>query len=761
MNFKYKYLTAILIALSFAVQGQDKPIGYWTSLLPYNTCMAAATDGEHIYAVSKEAFFTLNGFDYSSQGYSKVSGMSDIGMQCVAYDKQSNTAILAYTNSNIDLFKNDNFYNIPDLKLKTVAGDKTIYAIYTEKGKAYLSTSLGVVVIDLEEQNFEETYQFYASNQLVAIKGFTGLGNYFYAVTTSGLYRAPKNSPQLQNFQVWERLDSTHSFNSLTNSGSKLYLTTSTAAYVLQSDTVRSIFTSTRGIAGVDMGINKIFIRRFGDVRIMDTNYVVTDSVITADSIMQVFQLADSSIWVCGLDRGVAKRYVENTLFYMHPNGPSAASCYDIYANNKDVWIAHGAYNDAFLATGNGNGFSNQRDGTWQIFNRYNYSPIAYKMYDFVSIVKDETDGTIYAGSFSDGLFELKANDSFKQYKEASPIEISIPNANTNQYPVIGTAIDPYDNLWVAQYGAFNELKVREKATGNWYNFNVSYVRNYPHSGGPMVFDNANHVWYVSSYKGGVIGYDTKNTYGNTADDAIVRLAAGAGAGNLPDIDVRCIAIDHNDNLWVGTANGIGILYNASNCLGQRCDAEIPIVQYDKYAGYLFSGETVQTIAVDGANRKWIGTNNGVWLLSPDAGNSKIIYRFTTDNSPLPSNTIRKIAVDKVTGDVYIGTDKGLVSYRSTATEGSAANNNVLTFPNPVPSDYRGTIAIKGLTENADVRITDINGQLVYRTTALGGQAVWNGFDYKGHRPQSGVYLIFASNTDGSQTYSGKMVFMN
>jgi hypothetical protein len=188
------------------------------------------------------------------------------------------------------------------------------------------------------------------------------------------------------------------------------------------------------------------------------------------------------------------------------------------------------------------------------------------------------------------------------------------------------------------------------------------------------------------------------------------------------------------------------------------CEIRKPIVQYDQFAGYLFQNEKVKTIAVDGANRKWIGTTNGVWLISPDG--DKIIYRFTVDNSPLPSNTIQKIAVDPITGVVYVGTSEGLVSFRSTATDGGESNANVLVFPNPVPSGYSGSIAIRGLVENADVRITDISGQLVYRTTALGGQAVWNGHDYTGRTPQSGVYLIFVTNKDGSQTHVGKMVFM-
>ena len=167
----------------------------------------------------------------------------------------------------------------------------------------------------------------------------------------------------------------------------------------------------------------------------------------------------------------------------------------------------------------------------------------------------------------------------------------------------------------------------------------------------------------------------------------------------------------------------------------------------------------VRAIAVDGANRKWIGTNNGVWLISPDA--NQIVSRFTVDNSPLPSNVIQKITIDQPTGEVYIGTDQGMVSYRGTATEGGTENVNVTVFPNPVPSGYTGTIAIKGLVENADVRITDISGQLVYRTKALGGQAIWNGIDYKGHRPQSGIYLVFITNKDGSQTHVGKIAFMH
>jgi hypothetical protein len=252
--------------------------------------------------------------------------------------------------------------------------------------------------------------------------------------------------------------------------------------------------------------------------------------------------------------------------------------------------------------------------------------------------------------------------------------------------------------------------------------------------------------------------YNDNKTPSTTFDDTYTLLLSGKGAGGLADNEVYCLANDKSGSIWIGTKNGISIVSCPSQVIAGTCEAENRIVQYDDFAGYLFQGEVVKTIAVDGANRKWIGTNNGVWLISADG--DKIVNRFTADNSPLPSNIIQKITINPATGDVYIGTEEGLVSYRGTATDGGKENKDVLVFPNPIKSGYNGTIAIKGLVENADVRITDISGQLVYRTKALGGQAVWNGLDYTGRRPQSGVYLVFTTNKDGSQTNVAKMVFM-
>jgi hypothetical protein len=219
------------------------------------------------------------------------------------------------------------------------------------------------------------------------------------------------------------------------------------------------------------------------------------------------------------------------------------------------------------------------------------------------------------------------------------------------------------------------------------------------------------------------------------------------------------MAEDKDGKMWIGTRTGIAIVNCVDNIFSANgCNAQIPIVKFDNYAGYLFQNEIVRTIAVDGANRKWIGTDNGIWLLN-DVGD-KIINRFEANNSPLPSNEVKKIVIDPKTGIVYISTNNGLVSYRGSAIDGGETNEELVIFPHPITPNYDGPIAIKGFVNNADVKITDINGMLVYQTKALGGQVVWDGKNYLGKKPQSGVYLIFATDALGTQKAVGKMLMV-
>jgi hypothetical protein len=211
----------------------------------------------------------------------------------------------------------------------------------------------------------------------------------------------------------------------------------------------------------------------------------------------------------------------------------------------------------------------------------------------------------------------------------------------------------------------------------------------------------------------------------------------------------------------VGTDEGVAVFYSPQDILtSERSDAERILVNVDGYVQYLLETESVKAIAVDGANRKWFGTERaGVFLLSADG--TEQIHHFTEDNSPLFSNNIACIAINDETGEVFFGTAKGLISFKGTATPGTPTNTDVYAYPNPVRPGYSGPIAIKGLVQDAVVKITDVTGTLIYETRAEGGQAIWNGYNFDGRRASTGVYLVFISTDDGKEAMVTKILFVN
>jgi ligand-binding sensor domain-containing protein len=234
-----------------------------------------------------------------------------------------------------------------------------------------------------------------------------------------------------------------------------------------------------------------------------------------------------------------------------------------------------------------------------------------------------------------------------------------------------------------------------------------------------------------------------------------VQKTTGSNSGNLPSNRVTSMVEDRDGAIWVGTDNGIGI-FNCGDISKEACNAYLPIVKTNGFNAYLFQKETIRCMAVDAANRKWIGTNNGAWLVSQDG--LTIIEHFTKDNSPLPSDTIEQMIIEPNNGEVFFKTNQEWVSYRSTATKAATHQESIFIFPNPVPPDFSGLISFKKLVDHAQVKITDINGKLIYQTRALGGQAVWNGKTYEGNPVATGIYLVFVRDDEGNEKAVGKIM---
>lgn len=735
------------------------PIGYWRSHLPYNNAVSAATDGVSVFAGSSESFFTFNAAQNEITTYSKVEGMADVGISYIGYDAVSDYAVIAYTNGNIDLFKDETFFNIPDIRLRTIS-PKRINHIYIENGLAYLSTSFGVVVLNLVRKETRETYSFITNNQTAEVREFGALGNFFYAVTNMGVYKASKSSPNLQAFSSWTKIDEKPDLLSIVAANNKLFVSDTDAVYQIVNDTLQAVYASPHMILNLESHKQQLLINEYrpqnfnGKVKVLSTvTMAAADSFDVMGRAINTVALSDDSYWVADAFNGLGKRE-GSALNYLSVKGPAAAGSFDILPYNGDVWVAHGGYDENWAYVYTNSGLSHlSKEENWKWYNHRTVPLFRDRdITDFISVAKDPADGTLWAASYRGGLVAIKPDGNIEHYKENSPYT-EVHYLDFTSWRASGVTFDEQGNLWITNFGGVRELAVRTP-DGSGYKFQGGGRSS---SAASVLVDDYNLKWYIlPAGVDGVAAYDDNGTPAINDDDRSIKISA---TQNQLNSFVNCIAKDKTNAIWIGTNDGIGVINCSPNqVFSGQCEIRRPIVQYDQFAGYLFQNEKVRTIAVDGANRKWIGTTNGVWLISPDG--EKIVHRFTAQNSPLPANDVRKIAVDPITGDVYMGTTAGLVSYRSTATEGGEANESVTTFPNPVPAGYSGTIAIRGLVENADVRITDISGQLVFRTRALGGQAVWNGLDYTGRRPQSGVYLIFVTNKDGSQTHAGKMVFM-
>lgn len=757
---RYCFLfTSLLLAFGSA-RAQQRPVGFWRAHLPTNSAQGIATDGKTNYVITGKGFFTFTTNGGNAETYSKVEGLHDTNPIAVAYDRTTGTCVIGYSNTNIDLFRYNNFKVLPGLKNTSFSGSKSIRDIYTVDGMAYISTGLGIVVINLAKQEVKETYVFSKGGQTMAVNAFLADDTYFYGASEAGLYRIARNSPAPQVFSNWQPVDTQRSYTRLAMVKGAIFAATSGFTDTLYringvNNRQRVWFSDSTSITRLD-GVDSILYtgtftkNGLGRSYHFSLNNVIVDSTFVAYPKGTV-KADDGSLWVADAYQGMGKRQEDGRVSFFIPGGPNSPDNPDVYARAGEVWVAHGGIYGTFLGQKKTTGLSHLTSKGWEAFTPYNYSLFQDSVFDFITLAKDERTGTLYAGSIESGIYERKADGTGRMIKQGEL------EGKGGEYPVTGLAIDLNGSLWANQYGLKNELAERT-ADNVWHHYAVPQLgRYFASTAADIIVDDLNQKWYRAPFGGGVIVFSNDD---GTPRYRNLLAGKGNGNGNLPSNGVQSLVKDRDGAIWIGTDKGIGIMGSPSQVFADpTSEVELRVVQYDQFAGLLFSNESVSAMAVDGANRKWIGTGNGVWLLSPDA--TKIISRFTVDNSPLPSNSIQSIAVDDVTGDVYFGTADGLISYRGTATEGAETAGDIKTFPSPIPSGYTGPITMNGFTTDADVRITDIAGQLVYRAKSAGGQLVWNGMDYTGHRPQSGVLLIFATNKDGTQTAVGKMMLIH
>ena len=762
-----RHLFAMCLACSFLLsnaQNTIPPLGQWREHLNYQQTIQVVK-GDKIYCATRSALFAVDSDD-ETERFSKISGLNDIGVRCIGWDVQTQQLLIAYTNSNLDALDGDAIHNIGDIKRSGINGNKTVNAIFCSNGRAYLSSGLGVIVADLVKYEIKDTWFIGNNGGQVAVNGFCSDNSFYYAATAEGLKKAAINSPNISSYTNWQllsgnnglpagncinvviannRIISQHHDSLFIQNGNNWQLWYIDAAWPITSITAsaNNVLVCQRNTAGVARVIS------------LNTNGVIEKTIAQPGVISDPLSaIADNgTIWVADQTGGFSRTNTSTERFI--PNGPPGTASGDILFDHHILYAAAGSISSNWTAERNRKGVYSYHEDNWRSKSADNL-PVLDSVLDLISLAADPSDGSIWAGSYGGGLVNFKGDAIPLIYKKSNTT-LQPAAGDPSSYRISGLAFDQAGDLWISNYGAAQDLQVRKK-DGSWKAFTIPF----PHTEnavGQIIVDDLDQLWIISPKDNGLFCYNHGQSIDNTNDDQWKYYRLGAGNGNLPSNNVLSILKDKDGFIWVGTDRGIGIIQCSDAVFsGQSCDAILPVVQQDRFTGLLFRDEQVQCMAVDGANRKWIGTKNGVWLISADG--IQVIYRFTAENSPLLGDDVKKIAVDPVTGEVFIACTNGICSYRSNATEGGERNENVWVFPNPVPPAYNGTIAIRGLVNNALVKITELNGRLVYQTRALGGQASWNGRNYKGDKAASGVYLVIIRDDSGAERMATKIVLV-
>ncbi|UOQ54687.1 type IX secretion system anionic LPS delivery protein PorZ [Hymenobacter cellulosivorans] len=752
-----------LLAISGAVAQNTAGYGDWQLYLPNNRAKALAEAGNRVYVATEDAFFFYDKELNTTQLLSSRDGLHDVGVSTLGYDPVTKQVLVVYRNGNLDFITADgDILNVSDIQRKTIVGDKTIAHISFSRGRAYLSAGFGLVVVDMAKREIRDTYNNIGPNGAqVNVYATTVLDNTLFAATSSGLMRG-QLTDNLLDYRRWtidlpSASAATARYHTLATVGKFVYAgvdagnllcynCSSSAPWqpdysLYVGGRYQQLTASTAGLLAVGDGKVTLIKSPGNTERLLTTEQ--------SPSPQAVLQSPTGDFYVADYENGLVKLSANKQVEKFTTNAPASSRSFSVLADARSntVDVFSGGYTSAYVQEEWLGGFFEYKDGHWTNFTNQGFTPTPTfpKFKDITRGVRTK-DGTLYIASYAYGLLKWKGPWEYEQFTEGSPgspLRSAIPGS-LDYVRITDLAKDSKENVWVvnrhSELPRVSGLHQYLPATNTWKT--MPYLPGFEVLDRIVVDDN-DYIWVSQSRKDGIglIAYDPveqNSRYFNTSNS------------ELPDNAVYDIAKDRKGNIWVATAKGIALFTDPSTVFlpTNAGSFQQPVIRRGISSGFrALLGEVVKCVAVDGANRKWFGTDRGLWLFSEDADEG--LQHFTTENSPLPSNDIVDVEVNDKTGEVFVSTTAGLVSYRGSASVTEGKPDCAKVSPNPVRTDFTGQVGISGLANNGLVKITDVTGKLVYQTKANGGTVIWNLADYNGRKVQSGVYLLLSSDADG------------
>lgn len=757
----------------FAILGFAQSNKSWQGYFSYNLITDLTETPDALYASSENAVFSKNTISQALKTTNSIDGLKAETISALYRSETYNMTFVGNSNGLLLVINADGTIiqrrGIIDV-LPIPPTIKAINHFYEFNGKVYLSCDYGISVFDLSTLEFGDTYYIGFNGNTEKIYQTTVLNNEIYAVTQNyGIKKAALSNPDLVDFSQWTVFNNSN-WNGITAFNNQIVASnTDQRIYKFTTNTPQAILTLNSPCIDLRSYAGKLIATAAFDVYVEDTsfNQVAHIQFNQIPNLTAPFTCAtciNNNIYIGTTANGVLTCAISNqgSFEVLMPNGPIQNSIFRLRKTSTTLWALYGSYSRYYNPYNPGLGeYPISKYSTQNGWDMIPYSQLLGAKSLSNIAVNPNNENIMYVSSYFSGLLKIESGVPTHIYNNTNTggnsngLESLVLASDPSYGPDIrinGPVFDKGGNLWMTNNMVNKGLKCL-KSNGTWQSYDLSNIFGGATSESyaiPTV--DKNGTKWLSTEHNGLIAY-------NEGVNKNMTFTTGT-SGNLPDTSVRCTAIDNKNQLWIGTARGLRIIQSVDQFLSETdLQTKSIIILENDLAQELFYEQFILDIAVDGANRKWVSiSDSGVYLVSSTG--QETIYHFTKDNSPLPSNNILDIEIDGVTGDVYFATDKGLVAFKGTATKPSDDLTNVYVYPNPVRPEYSGTVKINGLTNKANVKITDIEGNLVYEATSEGGTIEWDTTAFGKYRVASGVYMIFVAASDTTDTIVKKVMII-
>ena len=716
------------------VLAQDVPVFGWQSHFSYRSIQAVEPGNQGLYACTDKALYFFDSEDNSINLLNKITGLSDIGIGDISFNSANNVLAIGYQNGNLDIIENGFIKNITTILEAPNIEEKAFNQLQIINEELWGGLEFGMIRYDLNQSEFAESYQNIGANgERVAINDFIITQDSILAASDDGILSVSlDDQTNRQDFNFWKRQLVGLPFHQIESFGSSIYASIENDLFKRVNGNWQFLTSFPTLIMSIDQGNSGLFVITESELfELVSDNPQPILSAKSEWGSFNSFRQTDSE-FVLGTTRQGLLIFQDLTSEPVNilPAGPfSDLSSANVDSLGIQFWVTL------------------DHLSTYQATNAiWDQHPIEKPNGGSVTTITDialnYTDRIV--SSYTQGPFISSENGYLSLNEEVSP---NNPLVEENGSLNLSAIVYSEGQLWMVQKEVDQALSTWNPTTDEWQIYGLSHpLRNYIND--LFIADNQDKWLPIDLNRGGGV------LVFNEVENVTRYLNTNGGQGGLPGRKITDIQQDQDRFIWITTNEGICFFPNPSLILsGGSLTANVPIFD----GGLLLRDEYLTAIAIDPANRKWIATkDNGVWLFSETG--EELVQHFTTKNSPLPSNEVSNVSIDPKSGQVFFTTPNGIASFRSDATEGSATHENVRIYPNPVEPNFNGFVVIEGLVNNAFLKLTDVSGKLVREIQANGSTATWNVRDLNGARVQTGVYLVFSSNRDGSETFVGKIV---